>query len=314
VIRRALKEFFFLSRRTSPEQQRLLSERSLTTPDKQSLLNSVQSAGVIGLIAGNGTFPLRFMESAQQQGCRVVAVAHENETIESIADLCEELTWIRVGQLGKIISTFREAGVRYAAMAGGINRVKHFGDVKLDSRGAKLMLKLRSTKDDVIMRGIADELLTEGIEVVDCTLFLPQCLAQKGLLAGPNLSDDEWADIGVGVEAIKAMSPQDIGQVVVVREGVIVAVEAVEGTDATVLRGGNLAGPGAVVVKFAKTTQDMRFDVPTVGLQTVKSMEEVGIRVLALEAGRSLIIDKEEVFNAAQKAGISIVGCDPLVE
>ena len=162
------------------------------------------------------------------------------------------------------------------------------------------------------MRGIAEELEKEGICVVPCTLYLSRCLAREGLYTKSAPTEEEWSDISVGIDAIRAMSSQDIGQLVVVREGVMVAVEAVEGTDRTIARGGELGGKGSVVVKFAKPTQDMRFDVPTIGERTIQSLVKAKARVLALEAGRCLVLDEEKVVAAANRAGIAIVGCAPL--
>ena len=267
----------------------------------------------LGLIAGNGPFPLRFAQEAKRHGCRITAVCHQDETDPAIESIADSVVWIRVGQLGKLISTFTGAGVTKAAMAGGINRIKHFGDVKLDARGAALLLKIRSTKDDVIMRGIADELLREGVEILPCTIFLQECIVRAGCLTKAQVTDEEQSDIDVGAEAIRVMGSQDIGQLVVVRKGVVVAVEAVEGTNAAILRGGELGGPGTVVVKYAKPTQDMRFDVPTVGVKTIETMVQVKARVLALEAGRSLIMEEDKVVALADANRIAIVGCAPLV-
>ena len=267
----------------------------------------------VGVIAGNGSFPLRFAKEAKDHNCRVVAVCHLDETSREIEGLVDKAEWIKVGQLGKIISTFKSAGVEHVAMAGGIDRVRLFGGVKLDARGAALILKLRSTKDDTIMRGIADELAKEGIEVIDCTVFLRDCLVEEKIYTKAKPSSEELEDIAVGVQAIDAMRGQHIGQVVVVRDGVVVAVEAVEGTDATIKRGGELGGKGGVVVKFAKPDQDMRFDVPTIGVKTIHTMIEAKAKVLALEAGRSLLLDEEEVVALANKNKIAVVGCAPLV-
>ena len=170
------------------------------------------------------------------------------------------------------------------------------------------MAKLRSTKDDIIMRGIAGELESEGISVESCTMFCKEWLVEKGVLTKSTPSKDENEDIEIGVEALSKLGDLHIGQLVVVREGVVVAVEAVEGSDATIKRGGELGKKGTVVVKFSKPTQDMRFDVPTVGLKTIETLREAGARVLALEANKSIILDKPEVVAAANKAKISIVG------
>lgn len=266
----------------------------------------------IGLIAGNGTFPLRFCEGAKSYGCEVVAVCHLDETPQEIEQLAAKTTWIKVGELGRLIDTFKAEGIRYVAMAGGINRVRLFGGVKLDIRGALLLARLRSTKDDMIMRGIAAELASEGIEVVDSVIFMRQFMGPEGVLVGRDLSTDEEHDVQVGVAALKAMSGQDIGQLVVVKDGVVVAVEAVEGSDAAIRRGGKLSGPGAVVVKYSKPTQDLRFDVPVIGKRTIESLVEAGARVLAYEAGRCIILDHEEVIAGATRHGITLIGCPSL--
>ena len=268
----------------------------------------------IGLIAGNSSFPIKFIEGANKQDFGVVAVCHSGETqpeVEGLASVCE---WIKVGQLGKLITVFKENGITQAAMAGGINRVKLFGGVKLDMRGAALLARLRSAKDDVIMRGIAEELQSEGIEIIDSTRFMQDCIIPEGWFVGKELCPEVKQDIQIGVDAIASMSSQDIGQTVVVKEGVVVAVEAVEGTDAAIRRGGELGGAGAVVVKFAKTTQDMRFDVPTIGPRTIETMASVKASVLAVESGRCLLLDEEETLALAQKHNITLVGCEPLVK
>lgn len=276
-------------------------------------LSATAEGPPIGVIAGNGSFPFYFSRDAIRHGHRVIVVAHRGETDDSIEQYVHSCTWIRVGELGRLIETFRAAGVREVAMAGGINRVRLFGGVKLDARGAALLYKLRSAKDDVIMRGIADELANEGMEVIPCTRYLQDCLAREGALTASTPTTEELADIDVGVAALRAMSAQDIGQLVVVREGVVVAVEAVEGSDRTILRGGELGGKGAVVVKCAKPTQDMRFDVPTIGERTVQTMIRANIRVLAIEAGRCLILEEPRVRALADRHSIAVVGIPPLI-
>lgn len=263
---------------------------------------------ILGIICGNGPFPLLFARQAQAHHHQVLAVCHVNETNPEIELIAERCSWIKVGQLGKLINCFLEAGVKQVVLAGGINRVRLFGGVKLDLRGAALLAKLRSTKDDVIMRGIAAELEKEGISVLPCTTFMEEYLVPQGVITTYKPSTSEIDDVEVGISAIQAMSAQDIGQLVVVRDGVIVAVEAVEGTDAAIRRGGELGGKGTVVVKFAKTTQDLRFDLPTIGKKTIETMIEVEARVLAVEAGKSIILDREEVVRLANKCRISIIG------
>lgn len=266
----------------------------------------------LGIIAGNSSFPLLFAQAAKRYGYGIVAVCHRGETTERILQVADRVTWIRVGELGKLIETFKDYSIKEVALAGGIDRIRLFGGVKLDARGVKLLARLRSTKDDIIMRGIADELLSEGITVIECTRFMEEHLAVEGLITSRSPTQDELRDIQIGIEAISAMSAQDIGQTVVVRDGVIVAVEAVEGTDRTLRRGGELGGKGTVAIKFSKTTQDLRFDVPTIGMKTLHILAEMKATALAVEAGRCLILDKEEVIRFADSHGIAIVGCPPL--
>jgi UDP-2,3-diacylglucosamine hydrolase len=266
----------------------------------------------IGLIAGNGPLPLIFAQNATRHGYKVIVVAHKGEASKEIESMVEHCEWINVGQLGKIIDTFTHAKVSKAAMLGGINRVKLFNGVKLDLRGAMLLSKLRSMKDDVIMRGVANELLKSGIEIIPSTYLMDEHIVTEGVLTKSSPTQEELHDIKVGTAALIALSSQDIGQLVVVKDGVIVAVEAVEGTDKAILRGGELGGKGCVVVKFSKTTQDLRFDVPTIGRRTIEKMIEIKARVLAVEAGCCLLIDREKVIKLANKNKIAIIGCKPL--
>ncbi len=287
------------------------AKKSINCLERDKLSNS-SFDNPIGIIAGNSNFPLRFAEEARKNGRTVVAVAHCGETRAELIDYVDHLEWIKVGELGRIIDIFKKLSVKQVALAGGINRIKLFGGVKLDSRGAALIYRLKSTKDDIIMRGIAEELEKEGIEVVPCYQYLSSCLVKERIYTKSKPTEEEIKDIEVGIEAIKALSSQHIGQLVAVREGVIVAVEAVEGSDRAILRAGELAGKGVVIVKFAKLTQDMRFDVPTIGPKTIQNMIIAKARVLALEEGRCLIMDENIVVEMANKNGISIVGCKKL--
>ncbi len=280
---------------------------SLTEPFLTKVCAEEDQPKRIGLIAGNGTFPILFAESAKKKGYEIVAVCHIGETDRELESQVSECVWIKVGQLGKLIDTFQRSKIDKVAMVGGINRVKLFGGISLDLRGASLLARLRSTKDDVLMRGIAEELLREQIEVVPSTCFMEEYYVQAGVLTSSKPTADEMKDIEVGVSALQAMSSQDIGQLVVVREGVVVAVEAVEGTDQAIRRGGELGGKGCVIVKFSKVTQDMRFDVPTIGEKTIASMIAVKARVLAIEAGKCLILNQDKVVALADRHKISII-------
>lgn len=265
----------------------------------------------IGLIAGNGRFPLLFAAAARAAGVAIVAVAHRGETPEEIAALVDDLTWVRVGELGKIIRTFKRAGVRQAVMAGGIRKPRQLGGFRPDLRGAAFLARTRSLKDDVLLRGVADELERDGITVVSSTLYLGRLVPAAGVLTRRAPSAREWEDVHLGFAVAKDIGRWDIGQSVVVKQGAVLAVEGLEGTDAAIRRGGGLGHGEVVVVKVSKPGQDLRFDVPAVGRQTVAVLREVDARVLALEAGRTIVIDREDVVAAADAAGIAIVALDP---
>jgi DUF1009 family protein len=210
----------------------------------------------LGLIAGNGKFPLIFATEAKRAGYTVVAVAHRGETPEEIERLADHVTWIRVGQLGKIIGAFKGAGVTQAVMAGGIRKVKLFGGFRPDLRGIAFLARLKSREDDALLRGIADELASEGIAIMESTLCLSHIVPEEGILTALHPTARQWDDIRLGFRTAKEIGRLGIGQTVVVKDRVVVAVEAVEGTDAAIERGGNIAGSGCVVVKVSKPDQD----------------------------------------------------------
>ena len=261
----------------------------------------------LGLIAGNGKFPLIFAEEAKREGYFVSAVAHRGETEEAIEKFADEVTWIYVGQLGKIIGAFHRAGVTEAVMAGGIRKVKLFGNFRPDLRGARFLAKMKSREDDTLLRGIADELAADGIQIVESTLCLSHIIPGAGVLTKRAPSNNEWEDIKLGFRAAKEIGRVGIGQTVVVKNHVVVAVEAVEGTDAAIHRGGTLAKTGCVVVKVSKPQQDLRFDVPAVGVDTIRSIHEVKGAVLAVEAGKTILLEKEDLLRQADALGISVV-------
>jgi UDP-2,3-diacylglucosamine hydrolase len=262
----------------------------------------------IGLIAGKGQFPLLFAQAARQQGATVVAVAHRGETDPALAAFVAELHWIHVGQVGKIIRIFKAAGVRQAVMAGGISRGRLFREFRPDWRALSIIRRAGAGRDDRLLRAVADEMEAEGIIIAPSTLFLDDLLATPGPLNRRSPTPAELADINLGREAARALGRLDIGQCAVVRRQVVVALETIEGTDATIRRGAALAGPDAVVVKVSKPDQDLRFDVPAVGLDTIATMREVKAAVLAVEAGKTLIFDRPEMLKAADQAGIAVWG------
>jgi UDP-2,3-diacylglucosamine hydrolase len=262
----------------------------------------------IGLIAGNGRFPKLFAENARRLGYRVSAVALTGETEAALEQCVDRIHWISLGQLGKLIKAFKADGVGQAVMVGGVKKTHLFANIRPDFRALALMRRLTVRKDDMILRAIAAELEDEGIRIRESTFGLEGLLVEEGLLARRSPTKSEWRDIVFGWEVAQAIGKLDIGQCVVVKDRVVVAVEAVEGTDQAIRRGGALARGGAVVVKRFKPQQDLRFDLPTVGTGTIEVMMESGASVLAVEAGKALFLDRAEAIAMADKAGIAVVG------
>jgi hypothetical protein len=262
----------------------------------------------IGLIAGNGRFPLIFAETARREGARVVAVAHVEETDRSIEQIADAVTWVRVGELGKIIRVLRAAGVRRAVMAGGIRKARLFTHFRPDLRGAAFLARVRSYHDDALLRGIAAELERDGISVVPSTTFLSSLVPSEGVLGRIRPKRAHWKDIALGFRVAKDVGRWDVGQSVVAKNGIVLAVEGIEGTDACIRRGAELGRGEVVVVKVSKPNQDLRFDVPAAGPGTIETMRSSGARVLALEAGRTILLDREQALAAADAAGIAVVG------
>jgi hypothetical protein len=262
----------------------------------------------LGLIAGNGKFPLIFAAQAKREGVELITVAHRGETLEDIERVGGDVTWVYVGELGKIIRTFQDAGVNEAVMVGGIKKVKLFSNFRPDLRGAAFLARVRSREDDQLLRGVAAELEKDGIRVLESTLFLSQIIPAEGVLTRRSPTAEGWEDIRLGFETAKEIGRLGIGQCVVVKRRVVVAVEAVEGTDAAIRRGGELGKDGFVAVKVSKPQQDLRFDVPAVGLDTIRMMRELKGAVLAVEAGRTILIEKDELIAEAERAGIAVVG------
>jgi DUF1009 family protein len=262
----------------------------------------------LGLIAGNGKFPLIFAEQAKRAGVSVVAVAHRGETPKAIEGLVDALTWVYVGELGKIIRAFHQAGIREAVMAGGIQKVRLFSNFRPDLRGAAFLARVRSREDDQLLRAIAEELEGEGIRILESTLFLSELLPSETVLTRRSPTTEQWEDIRIGFETAKEVGRLGIGQTVVVKNRVVLAVEAVEGTDQAIRRGGSLGKGGFVVVKVSKPQQDLRFDVPTVGVDTVRLLHELKGVALAVEAGRTILLEKDELLREADRAKIAVVG------
>jgi len=253
---------------------------------------------------------LLFAREAREHGLEVAAVAHRGETLPELSALVTEITWIRVGQVGRMIRALRRAGVRRAVMAGGIDKVRTLGSLRPDWRGLRLLSRVPRKGDDAILRALAGELGRSGIEVVPSTTFLERIVIRAGRVAGPVLDERARMDIRLGCKVLAHLGDLDVGQSVVVEDGVVLAVEGVEGTDAAIRRAAALGKGGAVVVKAAKSGQDMRFDVPAIGPQTIATMAECRARALAVEAGAGIVLEYDELRRLADLHGVSVVGCD----
>ena len=269
---------------------------------------SVNSFVRFGLIAGTGRFPLLFAQSAKNHGVEIIAVAHKGQTLPELESLVKKIYWIKVGQLGKLIKILKTEGIKDAAMVGGITKTIMFSDVVPDFQAISLVAKLRTLNDDVLLRAVAEAIEKEGITIHSSTIFLDELLSPPGCLTKKVPDKKEMRDIEFGWEIAKAIGKLDIGQTIVVKDQVVLAVEAIEGTDEAIRRAGTLGKRnGLVVIKVSKPQQDLRFDVPAIGPGTITTMREAGAKVLAVESERTLLIDKEELIRAANKAGIVIM-------
>ncbi len=262
----------------------------------------------IGLIAGNGKLPLIFADAVREQELRVTAVAHKGQTLPELEAHVEKISWIAVGQMGKLIKILKKEGVKRAFMVGGITKTLLFSKVRPDLRAITLLAKMKHKKDDHLLRSVASAIEEEGIKIENYTSYLGDIIAQKGSLTRRAPGKNELRDIEFGFEIAKEIGRLDIGQSVVVKDQVVLAVEAIEGTDEAIRRGGILGKGKVVVVKVSKPHQDMRFDIPVIGIETVKTLKEAGASVLGIEAGKTLILDKEEVIKASEKENIAIFG------
>jgi DUF1009 family protein len=262
----------------------------------------------IGLIAGNGRFPIIFADNARKLGYHVSAVAHEGETEPELASHVDRIHWVKIGQLSKLIKAFKQDDVHQAVMLGGIKKTHVFTTVRPDFRTLALATRLALWKDDDILREFAKELEQEGIAICESTFGLEGILVEEGTLTARAPSEKEWENIRYGWNVAYDVGRLDIGQCVVIKDRVVVAVEAVEGTDEAIKRGGELAKEGAVVVKRSKPQQDLRFDLPAVGPRTIEVMASVKASVLAVEAGRTVLLDREIMLDKARSARIAIVG------
>ena len=267
-----------------------------------------ESTDTLGIIAGNRSLPLLFAKQARGLGMkRLVAVGFEGETEPELAKLVDDIIWLKVGQLAKMVSAFTARGVKQCVMVGQI-APKNLFDLRPDLRAMALLLKLKERNARTILGAIADELKKDGVKVVEATPWLKHLMPGNGFHLGPKLSDEQRSDTRFGYGIAKEVSRLDIGQTVVVKHGAVLAVEGFEGTDRCLSRGGELAGKdgGAVAVKVAKEKHDMRFDIPCIGPRTLEICASTGVSILALEAGKTLLLDEEEVREFVSKHNIAL--------
>jgi DUF1009 family protein len=267
----------------------------------------VTKPDVLGLIAGNGVYPQLLADSARKAGVgKIVAAAFTNETDPEIAQHVDVVEWMRVGQLNRLLKFFSENKIHHAIMAGQI-APKNLFDLRPDLKALMLLGKLKQRNAETIFAAIADELARVNIDLLPATTFLEDSLAVNGLIAGAKLSWQEEQDVDLGCKVAKQIAHLDIGQTVLVKNGTVVAVEALEGTNEAIRRGGALARGGAVMVKVAKPNQDMRFDVPVIGVETIRVAAEAKLRVVAVEAEKTLLLDRNAIVDLAAHSNISII-------
>jgi len=273
---------------------------------------ALNSASGWGLIAGNGRFPFLVLEGARSQGIEMAVIALKEEASPELEKVAKRLHWVSLGELSKAIALMQQEGVNHAVMAGQMKHNKIFSSIRPDWKLAKLLLTLPRKNTDSLIGAVAKAFEVEGIQLVDSTLFLKPLLPEPGVLTRRAPNENEAADIEYGLGVARHIATLDIGQTVVVADRACVAVEAMEGTDEAILRAARLAaGKSLVVVKVSKPKQDMRFDVPVVGLPTVETMRSAGATALALDARRTLLFDREKLIGKADEAGISIQAVPP---
>ena len=268
----------------------------------------MQAPEILGIIAGNGAYPKETSAAARQAGVKkIVAAAFTNETDPHLKDAVDAIEWLRVGQLSRLLKFFRDAGVRQAVMAGQI-APRNLFDLRPDWKALLLLARLKQRNAESIFSAIAEELTKEGVELLPALTFLEESIAHADLIAGPKLSRRQREDIDFGWNIAKEIARLDIGQTVIIKNGTVLAVEAFDGTNETIRRGGKLGGTGAIMIKVSKPNQDMRFDVPVIGIDTIRTAHEASVAAIAVEADRTLLLEKSAVIGEANRAQISIFG------
>ena len=260
-----------------------------------------------GLIAGNGKFPFLVVEGAKKQGESLAVVAIKEETDKRIEGIAEKIIWVGIGQLGKMISFFKQEAVEQAIMAGQVRHIQIFSGALPDLRMIRMLWNLPQRNTDALIGGVADEMRREGIELIDSTYFIQDKLAKEGVLTKRKPDETERGNVEYGLRIANEIARLDLGQTIVVRARACIAIEAMEGTDAVIKRAGELAKGKLTVVKVAKPNQDMRFDVPVVGVPTIEEMIKAGATCLCLTARKTLIFDEEEMLGLANRRKISII-------
>jgi DUF1009 family protein len=266
----------------------------------------------IGLIAGNGRFPFLVLQGARSLGHDVTVIGVKEEAFPDLETAARDagaaFHWVSLGHLGKCIKILKTAGVTRAVMAGQVKHVKIFSGIVPDMTLLSVLTRLKARNTDALISAVAEVMGDSGIELIDSTAFLEPLLAREGVLTDRAPSDEDANDFAFGYRMADAIAALDIGQTIAVKHKAVVAVEAMEGTDEVIGRAGYLAGPGVRIVKVAKPNQDMRFDVPVIGIATIQAMRVAGAAALSIDAGRTLVLDGEHVLKAANEAGIAIVG------
>jgi DUF1009 family protein len=262
----------------------------------------------LGLIAGNGVFPLEVAFAARRRGIRLIALAHFGETRPELEAQVDNLTWIKVGELQKIIDILKNAGVEQAAMAGGITRARLSDSFAPDERAMKMLASITRWSDDAVLRAIAREIESEGIPVIDPVPLMDDALAKAGAMAGPEPDANKLRDLDLAFNVARSLGAFDIGQSVAVRGGVVYSVEAVEGTDAAMRRAASISGKALVVAKVAKPGQDLRFDRPAIGPATIELMVEIGAAMIGIEAGKCLLLERERTLTMARSSSLTVYG------
>ncbi len=265
----------------------------------------------IGIIAGNGRFPVLAAKEARENGYRVIVCGIEKEADPSLEKMSDAFQWTKVGELKKLVKFFRNNGVHEAIMAGKIEKVRLFQEnVRPDLEMVKVLMKTRDFKDDSLLAGIDGYMHSQGIDLLDSTFLIKDALPGPGVLGKKKPSKEIMEDLEFGFRMAKTVAGADIGQTVIVKKKAVLAVEAIEGTDHAIRRGGTLGNGKVTVVKVAKPSQDMRFDVPAVGLRTLNALKEVKAEAFGFEAGKTIFLDKEDFTEKANAAGIVVVGLE----